>query len=336
MWKNKITNVKANITEQALLNILSPSVFNPTPERVRNRAEVYQQNENTSIYAYAENGEYLGVVVFEMKEDSATIFDIAVDTKHQHKGIGSRLIDFIFKEFHATCVYAETDDDAIGFYKKYGFTVYGTYLKFDTMRYQCVCKNAVFHYNTLIDENNDPVHDPAPLREYMDQWDGQEFINKMGLNSGKTVLEIGVGTGRLALRVAPLCGEFCGIDISPKTIERAKENLAELKNTSLVCGDFLTYEFGCSFDVIYSSLTFMHIEEKQEATNKVARLLNGGGRFVLSIDKNQSDSIDLGTRKIKLYPDVPEKIAGYIVDAGLTIIEQYETAFATVLVGEKK
>lgn len=143
----KIFDVKANITDQALLNILSPSIFNPTLERVRNRAEAYQQNEKANIYAYVEEEKYLGVVVFEMKEDSATILDIAVDTKHQHKGIGSRLIDFIFEEFHATCVYAETDDDAIGFYKKYGFTVYGTYFKFDTMRYQCVCKNAVFRCN---------------------------------------------------------------------------------------------------------------------------------------------------------------------------------------------
>ena len=37
------------------------------------------------------------------------------------------------------------------------------------------------HYDILIDENNDPVHDPEPLKEYMDKWDGQGFINKMEL-----------------------------------------------------------------------------------------------------------------------------------------------------------
>ena len=49
----------------------------------------------------------------------------------------------------------------------------------------------------LIDENNDPVHDSKPLKDYMDKWDGQSFIDKMELNKDKSVLEIGVGTGHL-------------------------------------------------------------------------------------------------------------------------------------------
>ena len=77
------------------------------------------------------------------------------------------------------------------------------------------------HYDLLIDENNDPVHDPKPLRDYMDKWNGQAFIDKMNLDKDKSVLEIGVGTGRLAVRVAPLCGQFYGIDISTKNIDRS-------------------------------------------------------------------------------------------------------------------
>lgn len=194
----------------------------------------------------------------------------------------------------------------------------------------------VFHYNTLIDENNDPVHDPKPLRDYMDKWDGQKFIEKMCLDEDKSVLEVGVGTGRLAIRVAPLCREFHGIDISPKTIERAQENLAKQRNISLICGDFLSYEFDRSFDVIYSSLTLMHIEDKQRAIDKIAGLLSYAGRLALSIDKNQSDYIDNGIGKIRIYPDKPDAIAGYIRTAGLTILEQYDTEFATVFVAQKE
>ncbi len=116
--------------------------------------------------------------------------------------------------------------------------------------------DVIKHYDLLIDENNDPIHDPKPLRDYMDKWDGQAFIDKMELDKKTSVLEIGVGTGRLAIRVAPLCGRLHGIDISPKTIDRAKENLPKQTNVSLYCGDFLSYEFSEIFDVIYSSLTF--------------------------------------------------------------------------------
>lgn len=112
-------------------------------------------------------------------------------------------------------------------------------------------------------------------------------MEALQLASDKTALEIGVGTGRLALRVCEKCGSFTGIDISPKTIERAKGNLREFSNTSLICGNYLTLQFDKSFDVIYSSLTFMHIEDKQTAIEKTADLLTPSGRFVLSIDKNQ-------------------------------------------------
>ena len=162
------------------------------------------------------------------------------------------------------------------------------------------------HYDLLIDENNDPVNDPKPLQDYMDKWDGQSFIDKMKLDKSKSVLEIGVGTGRLAIRTAPLCSKFCGIDISSKTIERAKQNLSKHSNVTLICENFLTYDFTTGFDVIYSSLTFMHIENKQCAVSKISSLLNRNGIFVLSVDKNQSPYIDYESRKIKVFPDNPE------------------------------
>lgn len=191
------------------------------------------------------------------------------------------------------------------------------------------------YYDLLIDENNDPVYDPKPLQDYMDKWDGQTFIDKMELNNQKSVLEIGVGTGRLAVRTAKLCGKFCGIDISSKTIDRAKENLKEYNNITLICDGFSEHNFNERFDVIYSSLTFMHIEKKQNAINKVSALLKKRGKFVLSIDKNQDEFIDTGRSKIKVYPDTPEKMKTYITKSGLLPIKYYETEFAYVFIAEQ-
>ena len=194
-------------------------------------------------------------------------------------------------------------------------------------------KNSIgLHYDSLIDQNNDPVYDPEPLKVYMDKWDGASFIEKLYPLNNKKVLEIGVGTGRLAVKTAPLCKEFYGIDISPKTIVRAKENLADYKNVNLICGDFIHYDFGKTFDVIYSSLTFMHIEDKPKAICKVFDLLSDGGIFVLSIDKNQDEFIDIGWSKIKIFPDTPETIKFCCEQAKLRIIKQYETEFAHIFV----
>lgn len=193
----------------------------------------------------------------------------------------------------------------------------------------------VTHYDKLIEENNDPVNDPKPLQDYMDKWDGQVFIDKMHLDSNKTVLEIGVGTGRIAVKVAPLCKAFTGIDISPKTITRAKEHLTN-NNTDLICGDFNDYNFESTFDVIYSSLTFMHIEDKQNTINKIYNLLNSNGRFVLSIDKNQEKYIDLGTRKIRIYPDKPKDIKTFLDLSGFVYVEMTETEFGYIFSAERR
>ena len=330
-----IIDVKESLCNKSVYSLLAPSVFNPTPERLLSRAEKYQADDTVKVYAYSENGEYKGIIAFKIKEQTAEILGIAVNPEYQGKGIGSRLINYIFSQFAVNKVTAETDDDAIGFYKKYGFAVADINNKYDTKRYVCVCESVTHHYDLLIGENNDPVHDPKPLRDYMDKWDGQAFIDSMELDKNKSVLEIGVGTGRLAVRVAPLCGQFCGIDISPKTIERAKENLVEYRNADLICADFLSHKFDRKFDVIYSSLTFMHIENKQRAVNEIAGLLNDAGRFVLSIDKNQSGFIDTGTRRIKIYPNNAAAISGYIKAVGLTILNQYDTEFAKIFVARK-
>ena len=179
--------------------------------------------------------------------------------------------------------------------------------------------NVITHYDLLIDENNDPFRDPPPLQEYMNGWDGELFLESLELSKNKNVLEIGIGTGRIAVKVAPYCIRLTGIDISPKTIERAKENLKEYSNICFVCGDFNEYDFVETFDVIYSSLTMMHFENKNQVISKVATLLNSGGIFCLSIDRTQDEYIDMGTRKIKVYPDTLDDITSHIEAANMFV-----------------
>lgn len=196
-------------------------------------------------------------------------------------------------------------------------------------------REIIAHYDRLIDLENDPARDPKPLREYMDRWDGKAFHDLLKLKPFHSVLEIGVGTGRLAMRVAPRCARFAGIDLSPKTIARARENLSDLDNVRLFCGDFLKWEFAERFDVIYSSLTFMHIRQKREAAQRIAELLNPGGRAVISIDKNRQDFIDAGFGRLQIDPDDPESLAECLCAAGLKVEPVEETEFAFIISGHK-
>ena len=195
--------------------------------------------------------------------------------------------------------------------------------------------DVITHYDLLIDENNDPLRDPPMLQEYMSQWDGGRFIEAMELAKNKKVLEIGIGTGRIAVKVAPFCMTLTGIDISPKTIERAKENLKEYKNISFICDDFNDYQFDGTFDVIYSSLTMMHFRHKKQVITKIDTLLNEGGIFCLSIDKNQGEYIDMGTRKVRVYPDTLDNMTSIIKETEMSVAMVFETENAYIIASKK-
>ena len=95
----------------------------------------------------------------------------------------------------------------------YGITTLGSYL-LDKLEFVGMCvMNVITHYDLLIDENNDPFRDPPPLQEYMNGWDGELFLESLELSKNKNVLEIGIGTGRIAVKVAPYCIRLTGIDI---------------------------------------------------------------------------------------------------------------------------
>lgn len=191
--------------------------------------------------------------------------------------------------------------------------------------------DVIRHYDRLVAQDNDPFRDPPALRAHMNRWDGDAFFELLSLKGTEDALEIGVGTGRLAAQAAPRCRSLWGIDISPRTIGRARENLAPWSNVRLVCGDFLTFNPPRRFDAIYSSLTFMHFPDKQAALNCAAGLLRDGGRFALSIARDQSPFIDMGSDRLQIFPDHPETISACARAAGLRLDRRLEIDFAHLL-----
>lgn len=80
----------------------------------------------------------------------------------------------------------------------------------------------------------------------------------------------------------------------------------------------------------------MHISDKLSAIKKASKHLKTDGVFVLSIDKNQNEAIDYGTRTITVYPDTPENIQMYAEAIGLIVENIFETELANVLVIKNK
>jgi len=139
----QIIEAKSILKNSDLLSVLGESVYNPTKERLMNRADKYIINPNTAIYTYKENDTYKGIIVIDISNINAIeILNIAVSASFQKSGIGSSLINYCINMFHPDEITAETDDDAVEFYKKFGFNILSLGDKYGAgiMRYQCTLK----------------------------------------------------------------------------------------------------------------------------------------------------------------------------------------------------
>ena len=67
----------------------------------------------------------------------------------------------------------------------------------------------------------------------------------------------------------------------------------------------------------------------------MAGLLAPGGRAVISLDKARDEFLDFGTRRVRLYPDDPEKMAALFGEAGCRVAPAEETRFAWIVKAEK-
>lgn len=135
-----IENVKDCFDNSELLDILAGCVFNPTLERLKSRAEKYMKNPQTRIHAMKQNGRYIGIIVLDISNPKQIeILDFAVRNDLQNNGTGKKLIQFSKETFKPDAILAETDDDAVGFYRKVGFSVLPLGDKYDAgiNRYLC-------------------------------------------------------------------------------------------------------------------------------------------------------------------------------------------------------
>lgn len=150
-------------------------------------------------------------------------------------------------------------------------------------------------WNRYISESGDDIYHKGYIcrsnskdEHYrMGYWDFPYFIAlplaKMGFELPKKVLEIGVGTGRLAACTSNMVEQVCGIDISKEVINKALTHLNNTgcKNVGLKVNDGQTIPYPDNyFDWVYSFIVFIHIPSKtivQKYTEETYRVLKKGG-----------------------------------------------------------
>ncbi|MBV8801081.1 MAG: methyltransferase domain-containing protein [Alphaproteobacteria bacterium] len=114
---------------------------------------------------------------------------------------------------------------------------------------------------------------------------GKQLISDLGILSGERVLDVGMGTGRLAAHVAGIVGpsgHLIGIDPLPLRVEIAKTKSAENFEAGVGRAEDLSAFADASFDVVYLNSVFHWVADKPQALSEIFRVLKGGGRLGLN------------------------------------------------------
>lgn len=115
----------------------------------------------------------------------------------------------------------------------------------------------------------------------------KKFVARLNIKPGEKVLDVGCGIGGSAFHIAKVYGaEVFGIDLSTNMISIAHQRCREVNLT-----DKVTFELSdatkrrlqsCSYDVIYSRDTIIHIEDKLSLFKQFYKWLKPGGRLLIT------------------------------------------------------
>ena len=84
----------------------------------------YHERSDQPIIGVESNGDLVGFIGFRFQPpDDAVIRHIAVRRDHRGQGIGRQMILYVYNTYGLSVIFAETDHDAVEFYRKVGFTV---------------------------------------------------------------------------------------------------------------------------------------------------------------------------------------------------------------------
>jgi 2-polyprenyl-3-methyl-5-hydroxy-6-metoxy-1,4-benzoquinol methylase len=99
---------------------------------------------------------------------------------------------------------------------------------------------------------------------YRHYYEVRNFLKHVPLSPASKVLELGCGSGRWALSLAPLVNEYVGIDVNHKAINVA-ESLARsqgINNATFLCQSIADIKIASLFDTVYLSGVSQYLSDE--------------------------------------------------------------------------
>lgn len=118
--------------------LLAPALYLPTDEKIRARAMAYAENSLCRAFFALDGDVPVGLCIVQPGDQQAEILALAVAKAHRKRGIGRGLIAHVHGQLTMPLL-AETDDEAVGFYRRCGFCATSLGEKYPgIIRYRCI------------------------------------------------------------------------------------------------------------------------------------------------------------------------------------------------------
>ena len=158
----------------------------------------------------------------------------------------------------------------------------------------------------------------------------QRTVTLARLHPGETVLDVGCGTGTLAIEVqrhVGSAGRVVGIDPSSEQIARARAKAARRRvSIEFQVGVIEQLAFpDQTFDAVLSTLMMHHLPTplKRQGLAEIARVLKPGGRLVIADFKRKKDRAGQAAR-FHAGGSSMQDLAALVKDAGFERVETEE------------
>jgi ubiquinone/menaquinone biosynthesis C-methylase UbiE len=116
--------------------------------------------------------------------------------------------------------------------------------------------------------------------------EAENIAKETGLRPDSIILEIGTGTGELAIGLSGRCGKVYACDVSEKMLAFASKKAEQMNinNIEFLHSGFLNLKFGkATFDAVITQLSLHHLPDfwKSAAIHNISELVKPGGKFYL-------------------------------------------------------
>ncbi|NMC51352.1 methyltransferase domain-containing protein [Candidatus Kuenenbacteria bacterium] len=144
---------------------------------------------------------------------------------------------------------------------------------------------------------------------YLDSFEQFHLLPNLKDIKGKTILDVGAGTGRLTLRLAEKGADVTAIDISPEILKILKKKNNKIK-TMVADAESLPFPDN-SFDIIVAAFLIVHLKDPKYFFTESYRVLKPGGILAITnINQKRPPELETGKGKIIIesYYHRPEQV----------------------------